>query len=203
MFLLAMQTGGKDGLWNTPTIIGLLVGSGVTLLLFVTWEWRKRDQAMIPGNVVLRRTVVFTCLFASMQMGGLFIASYYLPAWFQAIQGVGPLQSGVRMLPTVISQMLATILASSLGELSLGYWFYFVVSREVTDSIARSRETQILQSVVLPRPHLHVHLQRTVHHTHRLLNPRKPLDRVPNHPRLRYWLRHADEFPLRAARAER
>ena len=117
MFLLAMQTGGQDGIWNTSAIIGLFVGSGVTLLLFVAWEWRQGDQAMIPGKLAMRRTVVFSCLFAAAQMGGLTVASYYLPAWFQAIQGVGPLQSGVRILPTVITQMVTTILSSSLGEL--------------------------------------------------------------------------------------
>lgn len=202
MLLLALQTGSKDGIYNTPTVIGLFVGSGVTLLLFVTWEWRKGDQAMIPGSVVLRRTVMFTCLFASMQMGGLLIASYYLPTWFQTIQGVNPLQSGVRMLPTIISQMLATILASSLGEVSSPYGFYVIMSSGVTDSMAYSNKTQILQSVVLPGAHFHVHFQRAVYDVHRLFNPNKPLDRIPNHPRHRYWLRHADEFPLRAARAQ-
>ncbi|KAH8651291.1 MFS transporter [Xylariales sp. PMI_506] len=137
MLLLAMQTGGKDGIWDTPTIIGLFVGAGVTLLLFVAWEWRKHDEAMIPGSVVLRRTVLFTCFFAFMQMGGLFIASYYLPAWFQAIQGVSPLQSGVRMLPTVISQMIATVLASSLAMRLRYYnpWFFLAPIFMCTSSV--------------------------------------------------------------------
>lgn len=119
MFLLAMQTGGGSGVWDTPEVIGLLAGSGVTLLLFAAWERRRGERAMIPGSVALRRTVVFTCLFASTQMGGLTVASYYLPVWFQGIQGVGPLQSGVRMLPTVITQMVSTMVASGLGELPL------------------------------------------------------------------------------------
>lgn len=118
MFLLAMQTGSEEGLWNSAIVIGLFVGSGVTLLLFVAWEWRKGDQAMIPGTVVMRRTIVFTCLFASTHMGALTIASYYLPAWFQVVQGVGPLDSGVRMLPTVITQIIATMAGSGLGEFS-------------------------------------------------------------------------------------
>ncbi|KAG7290749.1 hypothetical protein NEMBOFW57_000752 [Staphylotrichum longicolle] len=85
MFLLAMQTGSEDGIWNSAAVIGLFVGSVFTLLLFVAWEWRKGDEAMIPGTVVMRRTVVFTCLFAFTHMGALTIASYYLPAWFQVV----------------------------------------------------------------------------------------------------------------------
>jgi hypothetical protein len=91
------------------------------MLLFVSWEWRRGDRAMIPGNVVKRRTVVFTCFFASTHMGALTIASYYLPAWFQAVQGVGPLDSGIRMLPTVITQIISTIVASGLGESPPGW----------------------------------------------------------------------------------
>ena len=143
MFLLAMQTGGGTGVWNMPSIIGMFVGSGVVLLLFVAWEWRKGDQAMIPGIVAVRRTVMFTCLFAFTQMGGLTVASYYLPAWFQAIQGVGPLQSGVRMLPTVITQMVATMFASSIG-MSFSCHLEPVSPNKLTDSMTRSLPGQVL-----------------------------------------------------------
>lgn len=158
MFLLAMQTASQDGVWNTATIIGLFVGSGLTLLVFIAWEWHRGDQAVIPGKVVLRRTVLFTCIFAFTQMGGLTVATYYLPAWFQAIQGVGPLQSGVRILPTVITQMLATMFASSLGGRLFFLPLLFVMSRSVADLGTTSSETQVLQSVVLHRPYLHVHI---------------------------------------------
>ncbi|KAK4119453.1 MFS general substrate transporter [Parathielavia appendiculata] len=137
MFLLAMQTGGEDGVWNSATVIGLFVGAGVTLLLFVAWEWRQGTQAMIPGKVVLRRTVVFTCLFAFTHMGALTIASYYLPAWFQVVQGVGPLDSGVRMLPTVITQIVATMAASGLAMRIRYYnpWFFVAPIFMCTSSV--------------------------------------------------------------------
>lgn len=124
MFLLAMQTGGEHGVWNSGAVFGLFVGSGVTLFLFVAWEWRRGGQAMIPGAVVKRRTVVFTCLFAFTHMGALTIGSYYLPAWFQTVQGASPLDSGVRMLPTVITQIITTMMASGLGE-SPAHWMPF------------------------------------------------------------------------------
>ncbi|KAK4149187.1 major facilitator superfamily domain-containing protein [Chaetomidium leptoderma] len=86
MFLVAMQTGGEDGVWSSPTVIGL-------------FEWRKGGQAM--------RTVVFSCLFASTHMGALTIA-------------------GIRVLPTVITQIVATIVASGLAMRIRYYnpWFF-------------------------------------------------------------------------------
>lgn len=117
MLLLALQQGGAHGNWNTATIIGLFVGSGVMIILFIVWENRRADGAMIPGSVVGRRTVIFTIMFAFCHVGSITVAAYYLPEWFQAVQGVGPLQSGLRMLSTVIPQIIATIFASILGKL--------------------------------------------------------------------------------------
>ena len=116
MLLLAMQWGGERGTWSSATIIGLFVGAAAMMLLFVGWEVRKGDEAMIPGKVVMRRTVVFSGLFAFCHMGSVTIASYYLPTWFQAIQGVGALESGIRLLPTVLTQIVIIMLAGVLGQ---------------------------------------------------------------------------------------
>ncbi|KAI1381779.1 putative MFS transporter [Hypoxylon crocopeplum] len=115
MVLLALQWGGAQESWNSATIIGLLVGSFVLLLIFVAWEIRKGDEAMIPGIVVGRRTVALSTLFSFCYMGCLSIATYYLPEWFQAVQGASPLESGVRILPTVISQILGTMITGGLA----------------------------------------------------------------------------------------
>ncbi|KAI1143044.1 putative MFS transporter [Hypoxylon sp. FL0543] len=115
MVLLALQWGGAKESWNSATIIGLFVGSGVLLLIFTAWEIRKGDDAMIPGRVVGRRTVALSTLFAFCYMGCLSVATYYLPEWFQAVQGVSPLESGIRILPSVISQVLGTMISGTLA----------------------------------------------------------------------------------------
>ncbi|KAI2618827.1 putative MFS transporter [Hypoxylon sp. NC1633] len=115
MVLIALQWGGVKESWNSATIIGLFVGSFVLLLIFLTWEMRKGDEAMIPGIVVGRRTVALSTLFAFCYMGCLSIGNYYLPEWFQAVQGASPLESGIRVLPTVISQILGTIITGTLA----------------------------------------------------------------------------------------
>ena len=113
MLLFALQRGGEDS-WSSSVVIGLLVGSGVTAILFAAWERRKADGAMIPGSVVGRRTVVCTTLFAFFHLGSITIASYYLPEWFQAVQGADPLESGIRLLPSVLTHIVAAIVASGV-----------------------------------------------------------------------------------------
>ncbi|KAK3324448.1 putative MFS transporter [Cercophora scortea] len=143
MLLLAMQRGGVQNPWRSATTIGLFVGSGVTMILFVAWEYRKGDAAMIPKSVAGRRTVIFTVLFAASHMGSLTIASYYLPEWFQAVQGVGPLESGVRMLPTIITQLLTTMVASGLALRVRYYnpWFFLAPIFMCTASVLYTQFT--------------------------------------------------------------
>ncbi|KAI6085989.1 putative MFS transporter [Hypoxylon rubiginosum] len=116
MLLLALTWGGTKEAWNSATTIGLFVGSGVMLIVFVCWEGYKGNDAMIPGIVLSRRTVTFSVLFSFCHLGSLAISSYYLPEWFQAVQGASPLESGTRILATVLAQITGTISAGILSR---------------------------------------------------------------------------------------
>jgi xanthine/uracil permease len=48
MFLLALEYGGNQYAWNSSVVIGLLVGATVTFAIFLVWEHRQSDGAMIP-----------------------------------------------------------------------------------------------------------------------------------------------------------
>ncbi|OQD83868.1 hypothetical protein PENANT_c015G03846 [Penicillium antarcticum] len=116
MLLLAMMWGGTQKDWDSATIIGLFVGSGAMLMVFVAWEYYKGDGAMIPGNLLGRRTVIFSVLFSFCHFGSLGIVNYYLPEWFQAVQGTSPLESGTRVLAAMLSQIVGTLAAGILAR---------------------------------------------------------------------------------------
>lgn len=52
-------------------------------------------------------------------LGTVFVASYYFPIYFQAVKGDGPTMSGVDLLPSILSQLLLTILTGWLSEFFL------------------------------------------------------------------------------------
>lgn len=118
MILMALQWGGVKYTWNSATIIGLLCGGAGTLVLFMAWEYRVGDSAMIPFSI-LRKTVVWcSCLVIGFFFASLLVFSYYLPIYFQTVKGVSPTMSGVYMLPGVFSQIVTAILSGFLGEIS-------------------------------------------------------------------------------------
>lgn len=48
MLLMAINWGGVTYPWSSSRIIGLLCGSGATFLLFLLWEHRMGEAAMLP-----------------------------------------------------------------------------------------------------------------------------------------------------------
>ena len=126
MLLLALQWGGVKHAWDSATIIGLICGSGAVAVLFVFWERRAGETAMVPPALITRRIIAASCLTGFFQGGGMVFLSYYLrkspsslglntakfhlALWFQAVKGASPTTSAVHTLPTFISQLLFTII---------------------------------------------------------------------------------------------
>jgi MFS transporter, DHA2 family, multidrug resistance protein len=109
---------GRDG-WTARTTLLPLAAGLVLLAAFVLWEWRLDRQ---PGG----QPVVDLALFASrgftwglilMTMGllAVFGALFALPQYFQAVLGVDPQGSGLRLLPVVAGLVLGAVPADRLA----------------------------------------------------------------------------------------
>jgi Fungal trichothecene efflux pump (TRI12) len=117
MLLLALQYGGQQFPWNSATVIGLFVGAGVMFILFILWEHRVGDGAMIPLAMVRKREIWTSMIVSFLTFGGLILTvSYYLPIYFQAIRDVSPLTSGVYLLPGILFNTLFAVISGILGK---------------------------------------------------------------------------------------
>ena len=118
MALLALQYGGNDYSWNSSVVIGLFCGAGATAIVFVLWERRRGDRAMIPPSMVSQRIVYTSAINGSALVAAILVAAQYLPIYFQGVLGYGPAASGVNTLPGILSQLLTVILSGVLGLFS-------------------------------------------------------------------------------------
>lgn len=117
MFLMALQFGsGNTYAWNSATIIGLICGAGVTALIFIAWEAKMGDRAMIPGSMLRKRIVWTSCIFGSAIMCCSIVASNWLPTYFQAVKGEGPSLSGVHILPGILSALLFVVITGAASK---------------------------------------------------------------------------------------
>jgi len=108
-YILALQYGGQTHVWGSSLVIGLIIGFVVIFAAFGVWEYMQGDRAMVPGRLIKQRTNLVSCVYWFFFGGGYYILIYYLPIYFQSIDDVSPVQSGVRNLPLILAVMVATI----------------------------------------------------------------------------------------------
>ncbi|KAH7303301.1 major facilitator superfamily domain-containing protein [Stachybotrys elegans] len=133
--LLALQWGGSTYPWDSSMVIGLLCGAVVTLAVFLFWQQRLGDNAMIPFSIVSQTVVWCGCIVYGFLMAALFLRTYYVPIYFQSVMGASAILSGVYTLPNILSQLGAAILSGVLVE-RFGYYLPWSVASAIITSIA-------------------------------------------------------------------
>ena len=108
-YILALHYGGQAYTWNSPQVVGLLVGFVVLAATLVVWEWCQEDRAMVPFRLARDRVYLVSSVFAFFFSGAYFLIIYYLPIYFQLIDNVSPEMSGVRNLPLILTVTISML----------------------------------------------------------------------------------------------
>ncbi|KAF2219172.1 major facilitator superfamily domain-containing protein [Elsinoe ampelina] len=132
--LLALQWGGSRFPWSDWRIILLLCIAVVLLCGFAIIQVRNGAQATIPPTVVANRSVWSCAIFLFLISGAFFIATYYLPLWFQAIRGDTAVQSGINSIPTLLS-VVSLSLGSGALVFATGYYTWACILAAILTSI--------------------------------------------------------------------
>ena len=111
---IAIQWGGVSLPWNDKTIIGLFVGFGLLVIAFVAIEYFSGERAMIPGRLLRDRNILAASIYSSLFGGSFFLLLYYLPIYFQSVDGVSASQSGIRNLPLVVGASIFSVISGGL-----------------------------------------------------------------------------------------
>ncbi|KAH6605661.1 mfs toxin efflux pump [Trichoderma cornu-damae] len=124
--LLALQWGGTEYAWNDSKIIGLFVGFGLIIAVFVGIQFWKGDKGTLPPRMFKNRNVLLAMLFSLLFGAGFFPLVYYLSLYFQAIQGVSAVAAGIKILPLLLSTVLVSILSGGLISV-IGYYNFIII----------------------------------------------------------------------------
>jgi len=124
--LLALTWGGSKYSWSNARIIVLLVLFGLLAIGFSIVQVWKQENATLPPRILKYRSVTAASFFAFCISGAMTLVAYFLPTWFQAIQGVDAFESGIRTLPLIISLLVASIISGGLTS-KIGYYTPFLI----------------------------------------------------------------------------
>ncbi|OKL55855.1 hypothetical protein UA08_08883 [Talaromyces atroroseus] len=133
-YLLALQWAGVSKAWDDSEIIGLLVGFGLLVILFIGIEWYSGERALIPFRLMKDRNVAVCCAYVLFVVGPMFVMIYYLPIYFQSIKNVSASQSGVRNVPFILATSLTTVLSGVLITM-YGHFVYLMILAAVIETI--------------------------------------------------------------------
>jgi EmrB/QacA subfamily drug resistance transporter len=111
--LLALTWGGDQYAWGSTRVVGLLVGGGVLLVVFLVWEGRAVDP-ILPLRL-FRNRVVSVCTASMFVVGVALIATgLFVPIFLQVVLGTSATESGLNVLPMSAGLMITSILSGRL-----------------------------------------------------------------------------------------
>jgi len=112
----------------------LLNFSIILFSAFVGIQMWRQENATVPPRIARQRSIASGIYYAITTGGSLTVMAYHLPLWFQAVKGVGAVQSGIDVLPTALSVTVASAVAG-FSTSRLGYYTPFMIRGIVLRSI--------------------------------------------------------------------
>lgn len=128
LVLLGLTFGGVDYPWKSAAVICLFTVGGVLLTVFAVWNFRYSPNPIILADFVKSFTTM-TALISAMFNFGFFISNLtYLAVYFQVVFNASSLQSGIDLLPLVVSVTIASLANSMFINLTKNVKITMIVS---------------------------------------------------------------------------
>jgi len=105
--LLITVWGGRDYAWGSPTIIGTAVLFVALLGLFIWWEGRT-DEPILPMSLFRNPVIAIVSAGLFTVSVCFFAANVFLPTYLQVVRHDGATNSGLQLLPMLLTIMVAS-----------------------------------------------------------------------------------------------
>jgi MFS family permease len=124
--LLALQWGGESRVWTESRVLGTIIPGAVLLAGFILSQPLLGDNATVPTRIIRQRSIAAAAVCSLGYGSALIIVTFYLPIWFQAIQGLTAIQAGVRLLGYFLGSVVFVIASGALTS-KIGYYTPFLI----------------------------------------------------------------------------
>ncbi|KAJ5630789.1 uncharacterized protein N7484_010889 [Penicillium longicatenatum] len=139
-FTLALQTGGTEYPWNSKQVILPLAMTGALLVAFGVQQAYMQEQATLPARLLKSRIMLSSIAVSFACSGALYVFTYYLPIYYQAIRDVSTMESGVRDLSRILGLAIAIVFAGAMTTVT-GYYLPYMVLGGILMSIGAGLTT--------------------------------------------------------------
>nr|WP_245595225.1 MDR family MFS transporter [Fictibacillus gelatini] len=128
--LYALQKGGEEHKWTTPTMLGLFA-SFIAFLLIFLWIESKVKEPMMPLELFRSKVMAVSNAAAFLVSSVLIGLMVYIPMWVQGVLGQGATRAGFASTPMSLTWMLGSFLCGRMlvknGQRAVGLLGTFVI----------------------------------------------------------------------------
>ena len=111
--------------WGDPMIVGAFLVTAVSAGMFIVIE-RRTDQPLLPMRFFRQKDFTGAMIGMFFIMFALMGVMFYLPQFFQLVQGLSATESGARMMPLALTMMVfAPIMAKLLPKLGPRFMLFW------------------------------------------------------------------------------
>ncbi|KAJ7262074.1 ABC transporter [Mycena rebaudengoi] len=128
--VLALQWGGNTKPWGDKAVIICFVFAAVLTVVYIIWEIRMGDRAMVPTAIFKSRSIYAILAFCLLTRFSLLLFSYYIPIYYQAVKHRTATGSGIELLPFMLG-VVVTVISSGQIVGKFGYYWPFLVAAPV------------------------------------------------------------------------
>ncbi|OLN94028.1 Vacuolar membrane amino acid uptake transporter fnx2-like protein 1 [Colletotrichum chlorophyti] len=123
--LVGLDSGSNNG-WSDRSTVAGLAAAPALFAVFVFVEMRVASHPFAPGHVIFDRSL-FACYLANFfGIAGHIASIFFLPLFFQAVQGASATQAGAALVPAMIASVVASV-AGGLVMRRTGRYFTLTV----------------------------------------------------------------------------
>lgn len=128
LFLLGLTFGGNTYRWDQPGVFLTLLIGCFMLIAFVVWNFTGSKHPLFFKELFSTPQILFASLSGFFNYCFFLANMTYLTVYFQVIFGSSPFQSGVDLLPFIISISISAIINGILIKVTRYLKPYFIIS---------------------------------------------------------------------------
>lgn len=132
LFLTGLASGGNGTFaWTSSVVLGTIIPGGICLVLAVINELYTKRQPLVAPRLFKTRTTGGVLISVFLHGVVFTPATYYMPLYFQAVDGSSATMSGVQLLPlslmTAITATASGFIIAKTGDYRWVMWICWII----------------------------------------------------------------------------
>ncbi|KAL5360439.1 major facilitator superfamily domain-containing protein [Aspergillus floccosus] len=131
-FLMAFTMAGAQWPWKDGRTIAIFVVFGVVLMAYILQQYfailTTHSRRAFPGHLLRSRTQVLLYIVTAAGTTALFVVVYYIPIYFQFVNGDGALMAAVRLLPFVVIGVTVNLVSNTFLHFIKVYKVLYIIA---------------------------------------------------------------------------